>query len=165
VGIYWKTEKIKKGDANEAEHKGAQGWIKLAGFSFGSGRNIATRTGRVADREASTGQVGEITITKEMDVASMYLFMGTCLGAGQKMNIHVTRAGPDKKEITYLKYELDNALLTNYSYGSGGANPVETVTINFTKIKMEYTPADAAAKGTGSIPVMFDMATGTGEGA
>jgi type VI secretion system secreted protein Hcp len=164
VGIYWKTKCAEgKGNATEKNHTT---WIKVSDFSFSSGRNVDTPTGRVADREASTGYLGEFTISKDMDAASMYLFTAACIGEGEEMEIHVTRAGTkaDKSEITYLTYTLTNALITSFSFGSSGGNPSETLTINFTKIKEEFTPQDAAAKGSGAIPVTFDQELGTGEG-
>jgi type VI secretion system secreted protein Hcp len=163
VGIYWKT-KSAKGDATEKNHTE---WIKLDGLSLGSSRAVVSQTGRVADRAANTGVVGEIHLTKDMDSASMDLFMASCVGDGEDMEIDVTRAGSkqDKSEITYLKYTLKNALVTSYAFNSTGANPSETLTINFSKITMSYTPQDAAAKGGGAIPVTFDQETGTGEGA
>lgn len=145
MGIYWKPEKVGKGDATETEHKE---WIKVDSVSFSSGRNIRTVTGRTADREASPGHISEITISKEMDTASMNLFAATCVGNGEKMEIHMTRAGTldDKAEVVYLKYELENALLTSYSFNSSGGKPSETLTVNFTKITMIHTPQDPAAK-------------------
>lgn len=145
MGIYWKPEKAGKGDATEKEHKD---WIKVDSVSFSSGRNIRTVTGRTADREASPGHISEITISKEMDAASMNLFAATCVGNGEKMEIHMTRAGTldDKAEVVYLKYELENALLTSYSFNSSGGKPSETLTVNFTKITMIHTPQDPAAK-------------------
>ncbi len=156
MGIYWKPETAAKGDATEKNHKD---WIKLDSISFGSGRTVKTPTGRVADRQADTGQVSEITITKDMDTSSMKLFKATCVGTGEKMELHVTRAGAlaGGEEIVYLKYTLENALVTSYSFNSTGGQPTETLTLNFTKITMAYTPQDAAAKGTGDIPVTFDQ--------
>jgi type VI secretion system secreted protein Hcp len=136
-------------------------------MSFHSGRVVDTPTGRIADRQAHAGHISEVHVSKDMDTASPDMFMSTCVGAGEKLEIHVTRAGSrqDKSEITYLTYVLENALLTSYSFNSSGTNPSETFTINFTKLTKSYTPQDAAAKGTGAVPVTFDQETGTGEGA
>jgi type VI secretion system secreted protein Hcp len=164
VGIYWKPEKSAKGDATE---KGHADWIKVDAVSLSAGRTIHTLMGRVSDRQADPGHVSEMTITKEMDTASMNLFKATCVGAGEKMEIDVTRAGTtqDAAEIVYLKYTLENALITGYSFNSTGNKPSETLTLNFTKITMAYTPQDAAAKGTGTIPVTFDGHETTATGA
>jgi type VI secretion system Hcp family effector len=163
VGIYWKT-KSAKGDATEKNHAG---WIKLSGLNFSSSRAVTTRTGRVADRHATTGRLGEIHLAKDMDTASMDLFMSTCLGEGEDMEIHVTRAGSrqDKSEVVYLKYVLENALVTGYAFNSSGANPSENLTVNYTKVTMTHTPPDAALKGTGGNNACFDQVTGAAEGA
>jgi type VI secretion system secreted protein Hcp len=162
VGIYWKTEKAAKGDATEKKH---ENWIKVDSVAFGSGRPVLTRTGRAEDREAGTGQVSELTITKSMDTASMNLFKATCVGKGEKMEIHLTRAGTldDKSEVVYLKYILENALLTGYAFNSTGGQPSETLTLNFTKVTMTYTPQDPAAAESSPITVAFNMSDTTGE--
>ncbi len=164
MGIYWKPDKAAKGDATE---KGHDKWIKVESVSLNSGRSVRTLTGRAADRQAEPGQVSELTITKDMDTSSMNLFKGTCVGHGEKMVVDVTRAGglDDKAEIVYLKYTLENALITGYSFVSTGGKPTETLTINFTKITMAYTPQDAAAKSTGTIPVTFEAGATTATGA
>ena len=158
MGIYLKVPAV-KGDADAAEHKG---WIKLDSFAFGSGREVRTPIGRVADRHANRGQVGEIQLTKEMDSSSLHLFAATCVGGGETMEIEVTRAGDKKKktEIPYLKYKLEHALFTGYSFHSSGANPYETLSLNFTKITMAYHPQDAALKGEPANAETFDQMTG-----
>jgi type VI secretion system secreted protein Hcp len=164
MGIYWKPEKAAKGDATEKDHKD---WIKVDSVSFSSGRTVVSKTGRMADRDTSTGQLTEITVTKEMDTASMNLFNATCVGNGEKMEIHVTRAGTldDKSEIVYLKYELENALLTSYSFNSSGGKPSETLTINFTKMTMTHTPQDPAAKADPNNTVSVCQGTNKTQGS
>jgi type VI secretion system secreted protein Hcp len=162
VGIYWKTKNA-PGSATEPDHKD---WIKLNGLSFDTSRTVTTRTGRVADRVANTGSMGEVQVAKDMDGASPNLFMYTCLGKGEDMEIHVTRAGSgdDKGEIVYLKYKLENALVTGYAFNSSGANPSETLTINFTKMTKTHTPQDTSLTGASPNTVWFNAADGTSEG-
>jgi type VI secretion system secreted protein Hcp len=162
VGIYWKPEKAATGDATEKNHVD---WIKLSSASFGSGRSITTLTGRAADREAGTAQMSEMTITKDLDAASMNLFKAACVGNGEKMEFHVTRAGTldDKSEVVYLKYILENALVTSFASQSTGGKPVETLTINFGKLTMTYTPQDPAAADASPITVAFNQCDTTGQ--
>jgi type VI secretion system secreted protein Hcp len=162
MGIYLKVPHD-KGDATEKHH---MNWIKLDSISFGSGRPVRTKTGWVASRWAGTGRVSEIHLTKQMDASSVHVFMSTCLDAGRTMEIFLTRAGTrhDKSEIVYLKYKLTHALFTSYSLESSGANPLETLSLNFTRIDMEYFPQDDKAEKKGGIPVWFDQATGRGSG-
>jgi type VI secretion system secreted protein Hcp len=163
VGIYWKPEKAAKGDATE---KGHTDWIKLDSVGLDSGRHVFSATGRVADRQASTGHVGEIMITKSMDAASMNLFKAACIGAGEKMEIDVTRAGSidDQSEVVYLKYKLEDAIITSYVFNTSGSAPSESLTINFTTITMTYTPQDPALKGTSGQTVSFNQPEATGKG-
>ena len=160
MGIYWKTEKAGKGDATEKDHKE---WIKVDSLNFGSGRMVHSTTGRLTDRAAGNGHLGEITLSKDMDTASMNLFTATCVGAGEKMEIHLTRSGTldDKAEIVYLKYELENALISSYAFNSSGGKPSETLTINFTKMTMHYVPQDPAAKADSALRATVCQGTGT----
>jgi type VI secretion system secreted protein Hcp len=162
MGMYWKTDKAAKGDATEKKHVK---WIKASSLEFAAGRTVTTRTGRAADREAGTGHVGELTLTKEMDSASMHLFKAACVGNGERMEIHLTRAGSldDKSEVVYLKYILENTLLTSYSFNSSGGKPSETLTLNFTKITMTYVPQDPAAAEASPVTVMFNQGDTTGQ--
>jgi type VI secretion system secreted protein Hcp len=164
MGLYLHM-KSAPGDATEDKHK--DGWIKCESFRFGSARQIYTPLGRAAFREGRTGRVGEIEVTKEMDSASAYLFKATCHGEGETVKLEVTRAGAgaDKSEIVYLAYELSNTLVTGYSYDVSAAGITrEVIRLNFTKLKMAYTPQDAKASAKGAIPVTFDMESGRGEG-
>jgi type VI secretion system secreted protein Hcp len=164
VGVYWKTERSGKGDATEKKHNK---WIKIHSVSFGSGRNVKSRTGRAADREAGTGYLGEIMINKDMDSSSVFLFKSTCAGHGEKMEIHVTRAGSgdDKSEIEYLKYVLEDALITGYSCSSTGGKPSETLTLNFSKITMTYAPQSSSVKDESAITVSYHQGKTKAEGA
>jgi type VI secretion system secreted protein Hcp len=163
MGLYLKMKSV-AGDATEKNHKD---WIKCDSFRFGSKRQVYTPLGRVAFREGRTGKLGEVEITKDMDTASSNLFMATCHGEGETMQLDITRAGSggDKGEVVYVSYELSNAILTGYGFdvGATGSNR-ETLRLNFTKVKMVLTPQDAKLTGKGSIPVTFCAETGTGEG-
>jgi type VI secretion system secreted protein Hcp len=161
MGIYLKVPKI-TGDADEATHKH---WIKLDSIAFESGREVYTPIGRVADRYAHRGSLGEMHLTKAMDSSSVNLFIATCASGGGTMEIVVTRAGTEPKhEIEYLKYTLEHVLFTSYSFHSSGANPYEALAINFTKIRMEYYPQDEGIKGEKPNKVQFDQKPGTGQG-
>jgi type VI secretion system secreted protein Hcp len=164
MGIYWKPDKASKGDATEKKH---EKWIKVSSMSFSSGRGIRDKVGRGHDRLVSSGHISELTITKDMDTASMNLFKGVCVGHGEKMEIHVTRAGTldDKSEVVYLKYVLEDALITGYSFNSSGGKPTETLTINFSKITMTHTPQSRTAEAAQPITVSADAAATTAQGA
>lgn len=135
MAIYMKLGNIK----GNVTTKGHEEWINVDSFQFGVARGISTPVGNTKNREASAPSLSEVTLSKEMDQSSPYLFNESCVGKGLKAMFHFCRTAADKLE-TYLEVELENALVSNYSVSSGGERPVETVTLNFTKIVMKYVP-------------------------
>jgi type VI secretion system secreted protein Hcp len=61
---------------------------------------------------------------------------------------------------TYMSYELSNSLISGYSMSSGGDRPSESVSFNFTKIEMKYTPYDNEHKAQSPIPAGYDISLG-----
>ena len=59
-----------------------------------------------------------------------------------KVEIHVTASYTEADRQPYYRYELTNVRVTSYSVngsGSGGNDrPVETITLNFAAVKVEY---------------------------
>jgi type VI protein secretion system component Hcp len=93
-----------------------------------------------------------------MDSSSIHLFRATCVGHGEKIEIHLTRAG-SKSEITYLTYELEHCLFTNYSFTASESRATETLTLNGNKIRMAYHPQDAGAAGGHAVREDYDLKT------
>jgi type VI secretion system secreted protein Hcp len=162
MGIYWKIGDGPdvKGDSTEASH---ENWIRVNGLSFGSGRFVGTHTGRLNDREADNGAVSEITLSKDLDNASVELFFATAGDEGKKMTIEVTKTEKGA-EVTYLKYELENALVTSYGLGAGSDGGSEQVTVNFTKISKTYTSQGLKTTDKNKGTVSFNQTDHTGEG-
>lgn len=135
--VYMKLGSIK----GNVTAKGHEDWINVESFQFGVGRAIATPTGSTKDREASAPSLSEVTIAKQMDQSSPYLFSEGCIGAkGLKATFHFCRTSSGKLE-TYLEMELENALVSGYSVSAAGeGKPTESVSISYTKILMKYIP-------------------------
>lgn len=148
MAIYLKIDGI-SGNVTEDSHKE---WIELNSFQFGVGRGIATPTGAAGDRESTAPSLSEITVTKSMDKASTQLF-GLSLGNSDAstFKIDFTRTGQGKTEV-YLNYELENTLVSGYSLSSGGDNPQESLSLNFTKITQKFVHfKDANDTGTPTV--------------
>jgi type VI secretion system secreted protein Hcp len=54
---------------------------------------------------------------------------------------------------------LENAMIASYSASSGGDRPMESFSINFTKIEYKYTPFDDKHKAGTPVPVKYDLTT------
>ncbi len=104
------------------------------------------------ERTAGRPMFSEISFTKMSDLATTELYkactQGTKLGTA---TLHVGRV-ENGKYMSLFKYELANAMIANISTGGGGGIPSDSFSINFTKIKCDFTQqqADSTAKGTGT---------------
>jgi type VI secretion system secreted protein Hcp len=152
--IYMKYDGI-DGDVTAEGH---DKWIELQSLQFGTGRGIQTATGRGADREASAPSISEMVATKLMDLASSKLFLESLVGEGKKVQIDLCRTG-EKLEV-YMTYELEDTLISSYSVSSGGERPMESLSLNFTKITQKYIPYDSKHKPQSPLPAGYDLSLG-----
>ena len=145
-----------KGDATAESHTD---WITLQSCQFGVGRGIATPTGSAENREASTASVSEVTVTKSMDAASGPLWQELVKNTSGKdvtIDFTSTSAGGDN---TYMYMKLTNTLVSGMSFSSGGDRPMESLSMNFTKIETKYmVQAKEGTDATGGSVVTFDIA-------
>ena len=136
------------GESTVANH---DKWITIDSIQMGVGRSISS-VGGGGDRETSNPSFSEVTCAKSLDVASTELFMqATCGKSLGKAEIHfVQTGGTSAKGQTYLKMELDEAVISSYSMSSGGDRPAESFSINFTKISYQYDKftGDSVVTGT-----------------
>lgn len=155
--IYMQYDGI-KGSATEAGHKD---WIELESAQCGVNRHIETATGRGANRSAGAPSLSEITCTKNLDKASVNIFKASLSGEGKKCVIDFCRTEGDKVE-KYLTITLENTLISSYSIsGHGGSGtPMESLSLNFTKIEYAMVNRDNKDKSGGSDRANFDVATG-----
>jgi type VI secretion system secreted protein Hcp len=153
MAIYMQFEGI-NGHVTAAGH---EKWIELGSAQFGVGRGIGAPTGSDSNRESSAPNISEIVVTKPTDETSPLVFQEAVAGKGKKVVLHWVRTTSGNLE-TYLEVTLTNVLISGYSISSGGDAPSESISLNFTKIEMKYTPYNADhSKGT-PVPAAYDLA-------
>src|ERR1700676_3425730 len=90
----------KTGDVDTKQYKN---WIAVSSFQFGSGRGITSATGSGQNRQCSHSSVSEVTISKQLDPASLHLWRDSLDG---KLNTVVefsfTRADQDNSEYLHV---------------------------------------------------------------
>lgn len=160
--IYMKYDGI-DGSVTETGHAK---WIELESAQVGVHRNIGgTRTGSAANRDSSVPSVSEIMVTKLQDNSSNKLFQNSLWGEGKLVKIDFCRTEKDK-QVTYMQYELENTLISNFSVsghgGEGSSRAMESLALNFTKITVVNAETDIAHKGKGPDRFSFDLATHKG---
>src|SRR5262249_10434514 len=121
VSIYMNYNNI-KGDVTADGHAG---WIELHSFQWGVGRGISSPTGASADRESSAPSVNEITVSKMTDISSTKLLNEAYQGEGQKVEIDFCKTDAGVLEV-FMKYTLEDCLISGYSASSGGDRPSES---------------------------------------
>ena len=128
-----------KGESQDDKHKD---WIHCHSFSFG-----VTNTGTGGSNLGSGGgrsNIQDMHFTKTIDVSSPNLWIACATGKHfPKANVVVRRAGEKPQE--YLQYEMTEAYISSITTSGheGGGLAQESVSINFSKIKMVYTPQNA----------------------
>jgi type VI secretion system secreted protein Hcp len=136
------------------------GWIELISAQMGTNRHITNPTGRGANREASVPSVSEIVVTKTQDSASTGLFRASLWGEGKKVKIVFTRKEKNV-ETSYMEIELEGTLIASYNVsghgGEGHDKPMESLSLNFTKIAYKVTGA-SDAKDTKPQRAQWDLA-------
>lgn len=149
MAIYMKFGTV----AGQVTTEGFKDWIELHSAQYGVGRGVSSGAGG-AQREGSNPSISEIVVTKVYDKASSKLYEDAVAGSfDTKVEIKFTTTTKNKVD-TYLSYELSECGLSGYSLSSGGDNPSESLSLNFTKIMM--TPSPLNDKG---VPTKGDMVT------
>ena len=136
--------------------EGHKDWIELNSLQWGVGRGISAPTGGVKDREASAPSVSEVTVNKAQDNATGKLLTEAYQGEGVKVEIDFVKTEKGKLE-TYLKYELENCMISGYSLSSGGDRPSESLSLNFTSINCAPKVIGPDGKMTDGPKVKYDV--------
>jgi len=94
------------------------------------------------DGEAGRVNVQDLSITKFVDKSSTDLYESLSGGEHFPEVILSVRTAGDPFVVDYLVYTLEEARVTSVSTGGSGGEdrPTETITLNFAKVKIEYTP-------------------------
>lgn len=113
-------------------------WIDVASISFGVNRSVQFKSAG-ADRTTSVAHFSEVSLTRMVDIASADLFAQSISGESLgKATIDLIRSDTNTHK-TYMQIILHEPIITAYSVSSGGGETaMETLTINFTKISVEY---------------------------
>ncbi len=135
--------------------------IELMSYSH----NVAMQvTNDVSNTERTSGKphIGEFTVTKFVDVSTPTLNEYCCAGKAiteVKVTVGRNAAESDGKVMPFIVYTMNNVVLSNVSVSGGsGGKPVETLSLNFTKIKWELTSQKNDGSKEGTAASTWDLA-------
>ena len=132
-----------QGESQDRDHKG---WSDIESFSQGSeleGEDVFRRRG--------CPLVSPLEISKQLDSASVPIQFAMLRGqAFDTVELEVTREGGDSGPLVYLKYELLNVVVSDYSISGDSEDvPEDSFSLNFERVRVEYIPTDPKSGGPG----------------
>lgn len=142
------------GESKDDSHKKE---IDVLSWSWGASQS---GTGHVGGGSgAGKVNVQDLSVTKYVDASSHLLLLDCCNGQHiKKGTLVVRKAGATPLE--YIKLTMEDIIVSNvHTGGSGGEDRLtETITLNFSKFKYEYTPQKADGSGDGTKETGWDIA-------
>jgi type VI secretion system secreted protein Hcp len=145
------------GESADAKHKGE---IDVLAWSWGMSNH---GTGHVGGGSGS-GKVNvqDLSFTKYVDSATTNLALYCASGKHFKEGLLTVRKAGDKP-VEYLKISMHNILISSVTTGGSGGEDrlTENVTLNFSKVKVEYTPQKADGSPDSTKTIGWDIAANT----
>jgi len=147
----------------EVTQKGHEGWIDVQSVQWSAKRSISSPAGG-ASREASAPSISELVITKKVDSTSPPLFLNAVGGSAAIPTVKLELTASSPTGIPYLFYRLTltDVMVSSLSQAAndGDDSASESVSLNFSKIKIEYFKVDSKGVTTPITPVEYDLANG-----
>lgn len=152
--IYMKVDGI----TGEVLAEGYVGWIEVTSVQWGVGRGVTAPTGSTRDREASAPSFSEIATVKFADKTTPLLFREATIGEAKPVEFHFVKPS-DGRLFTYQKIRLTDVMVSSFSQSSGSDRPTESLSLNYTRIELIYTPDNGGKPGT-DVRFAYDLAAG-----
>ncbi|HEY4185933.1 MAG TPA: type VI secretion system tube protein Hcp [Polyangia bacterium] len=127
------------GDSLDEKHPNE---IQVLSWSWGMSQSGSTH----AASGGGSGKVNvqDLTFMKNIDTTTTNLIKMCCSGNHFKHALLTVRKAGGKAAVEYLKIKMQDLIISNISTGgSGGSDLItESVTLNFAKVSVDYTPQD-----------------------
>lgn len=152
VDYFLKIDGI-EGESTDRAHKGE---IEIESFSWG----VSQGGNRAAGGGGGTGKANfqDFHFTMQVSKASPKLFLATATGQHIKEAVLTARkSGENQQE--YLKVTFTDLLISSYQTGgsSGDVVPTDEVSLNYSKIEIEYTPQKEDGSADTPVKAGYDL--------
>ncbi|MCP4701664.1 MAG: type VI secretion system tube protein Hcp [Gammaproteobacteria bacterium] len=158
-------EKGKTLDGN-SKAKGFVKAIEVVSWSHGFSQPTSAATKSSDQQAVSRANHADLSFTKFFDNSSDNILKACWTGQQIKTAVfQMFRASGStdtgKSATEYLKIEMEDIIISNYSVSGGGDElPIENVTLNYSSVKYTFKEVDADKGTAGSaIPIKHDLAT------
>jgi type VI secretion system secreted protein Hcp len=153
VDYFLKIDGI-QGESQDSKHKNE---IEIESFSWGAHQAGTASAG--GGMGAGRVQMQDFNFVMRVNKASPKLMLSCANGEHIKSAILVCRkAGKEQQE--YLKVTFTDLLISSYTTnGTGAADviPMDQISLNFTKVEMEYKEQKPDGTLGGAIKAFYDM--------
>jgi len=154
--FYLQLEGI-KGESTDSKHAG---WTEVLTVNWTITQPKSATTSTSGGHTAGRAELGEIHITKLIDIASPMLAQTCACGKTiPKAKIEFFRADGNDR-VKYYEVELENVLIGHVSPSfNPGGDPTESVGLKFAKVKWKYTQQKIGGGSGGNTAGGWDAAT------
>ena len=152
VDMFLKIDGV-DGEAVDHAHGGE---IDVLAWSWGMSQSGSMHTG--SGGGAGKVSVQDVSITKYIDKSSPNLIKTCCTGKHYpEAKITVRKAGD--KPVEYYIITMTDVLVTSISTGGSGGEDrlTENVSLNFAKVKVEYTPQAKDGSAGATVETGFNI--------
>ncbi len=143
-----------KGESQDAQHKDE---IDVLSWDWGAKQSGTTHLG--GGGGSGKVEVHDMTFTKYVDKSTPNLFKGCCSGKHIPEAVLTVRKAGDKP-LEYLKITMKDLLISSYTTGGSHDRDrvTETVTLNFSQVKIDYVQQNKDGSGAGAVTGGWDVA-------
>ena len=141
------------GESSDAKHKGE---IDVEAWSWGESHPAGPGAG--SGSGAGKAELQDLNFTARLSKASPNLMLACASGKHMKSAV-LTARRQDKSQAEFLTFSLSDVLVSSYQTGGaegGNVVPVDAVSLNFSKIQIEYKEQKADGSLGGSTTVGWD---------
>jgi type VI secretion system secreted protein Hcp len=143
-----------QGESVDRKHKDE---IDVLAWSWGMSNSGTMHQG--GGGGAGKANVQDLSFTKYVDKASPLLMLACCNGEHyDKATLVVRKAG--KSPLEYIKITMSEVLVSAVSTGGSGGEDrlTENVTLNFSKVAIDYVPQKPDGTGDAAVAMTWDIA-------
>lgn len=144
-----------KGESVDDGHKDE---IDILSWSWGASQSGTTHT----SKGGGSGKVNvqDITIVKGVDKSTPVILKHCATGIHIPKAVLTVRKAGGSKPLEYYKLTMEDVLVSSISSGgSGGADRLtETITLNFGRYVLEYTPQKEDGSGDAAVKSGYNIA-------
>ena len=152
VDMFMKIDTV-DGEAQDKTHKKE---IDVLSWHWGMSNSGSAHNGSGAG--AGKCNVHDLTFTKWVDTSTPKWALACCAGKHFKDATLVIRKAGDQP-VEYLKIKMETVLISGVSTGGSGSEErlTENITLNFSKVNLDYVPQDDKGKPGTAIPMSWDI--------